>query len=213
MNKSSIGRIWFGLLVAIIAILMPTRGILSWNDINGEFTTSWARALNVYCYFTNQSAILVGIVSLMIALKKCRESKIFVVAEFTALICTIVAGTVYYLLLAREEHLHGIAAVNNFTVHAIVPVMYAVGWIVFAEHGKTNWNIVKLSLIFPISWAIFALVRGAIIHWYPYPFMDVDFLGYAIALLNMLVVTMFFVLLFVGAHLLDTKVLAKKGDH
>ncbi|MGI8411933.1 MAG: Pr6Pr family membrane protein, partial [Solirubrobacteraceae bacterium] len=44
--------------------------------------------------------------------------------------------------------------------------------------------IAWLSLIFPIGWLAFTLIRGAIAHWYPYPFIDVTQLGYGRAAVN-----------------------------
>jgi hypothetical protein len=44
--------------------------------------------------------------------------------------------------------------------------------------------VAVLSLIFPVLWLAFTLVRGAVIHWYPYPFIDVTRLGYPKAALN-----------------------------
>ena len=205
MNKNLIARLWFGAIALQVFLVMPTRLVLSWNDQYGEFSEPCARSVNVLCYFTNQSNILVGVVCLLLAINLNRKSKLFDVAKFSGLICIVVAGTVYYLLLASEDNLEGLAAVNNFIVHASVPVMYFLGWLVFVKHGSTNWKVVRLSLIFPVGWAAFALIRGAIIDFYPYPFMDVNYLGYIPALINMVFVTLFFVALFVGAHLLDRK--------
>ena len=39
-------------------------------------------------------------------------------------------------------------------------------------------------LVYPIAWVVYSLVRGAIVDWYPYPFLDVETLGYAEVLLT-----------------------------
>lgn len=207
MDKTLFARIWFGLIALQIAIVVPTRMVLSWNDINGDFEKPLARAFNVLCFFTIQSNLIVCVVSAMLFLSINRSSRGFVVAQLTGLVCIIVAGTVYYLLLAGEEELTGLAVITNFVVHTSAPIMFTIGWLLFVEHGQTTWRSVKFALVFPISWAIFAMARGALIHYYPYPFMNVGDLGYTTALLNMFVVTLFFIMLFVGAHLLDSKLL------
>ena len=38
--------------------------------------------------------------------------------------------------------------------------------------------------MFPVAWCIFTLIRGEIVGWYPYPFIDVDVLGYGKVLVN-----------------------------
>lgn len=205
MTKDRFARFWYGLIALQVMIVIPIRLVRSWNDIYGDFSEGWARSVNVLCYFTNQSNILVGVISALLVFNLKRSSFRFVVAQFTALICIVVAGVVYYLLLASEDNLVGIDAITNFVVHTSVPIMFVIGWLAFIDRGQTTMKTVRYSLIFPICWAIFAMVRGAIIDWYPYPFMDVRDLGYAMALLNMSVVTLFFLLLYFLAHLLDKK--------
>ena len=159
----------------------------------------------MFCYFTIQSNILVGVIGILLAINVKRESTKFIVAQLTGLVCILVAGIVYHVLLASEDQLEGMAVITNFVVHTSAPIMFLLGWIFFNNHGRTSWRTVQLSLIFPVGWAVFAMIRGAIIHYYPYPFMDVAYLGYAKALTNMAVVTVFFIALFVGAHLSDKK--------
>lgn len=49
------------------------------------------------------------------------------------------------------------------------------------------------SLAFPLAWIAYTFVRGAVVGWYPYPFLDVTTLGLAPALLNTAVVAVVFV--------------------
>lgn len=206
MSKTSIARVWYAAIAVQVLIAISIRGVLSWQDINGEFSTPIGRVVNMFCYFTIQSNILVGVVALLLAINTKRDSTRFFVAQLTGLVCVLVAGVVYHILLASEEHLEGLTVLTNFVVHTSAPIMFTLGWLFFNDHGRTTWRIVRLSLLFPIGWAIFAMIRGAIIHYYPYPFMDVVDLGYATALINMGVVTVFFIALFVGVHLLDRKI-------
>lgn len=45
------------------------------------------------------------------------------------------------------------------------------------------------SLLFPALWFGYTLIRGAIWHWYPYPFLDVNTHGYPQVILNAALVT------------------------
>ena len=62
-----------------------------------------------------------------------------------------------------------------------------------------------LSAIYPLAWLAFTLVRGAVIDWYPYPFVDVVAHGYARVAINCLVVAVLFVGLGFGALALDRR--------
>ena len=64
---------------------------------------------------------------------------------------------------------------------------------VFGPRGWVNWRVVWLSLIFPICWLVFTLIRGPIVDFYPYPFLDVDEHGYPRVLLSSLIVAILFV--------------------
>ena len=64
-------------------------------------------------------------------------------------------------------------------------------------------RIAWLSLIFPICWLAFTLIRGAIAHWYPYPFIDVTQLGYGRAAVNCVWVALLMLGLAAGATVLD----------
>ncbi|MBA3906990.1 MAG: Pr6Pr family membrane protein [Pseudonocardiales bacterium] len=52
--------------------------------------------------------------------------------------------------------------------------------------------MVALSLLFPVGWLVFTLVRGALIGWYPYPFLQVGELGYGRVALNSAGITLLF---------------------
>ena len=91
MNKALVGRIWFGIIAVQVILVIPIRMYLSWFDVTGEFEQAWARSVNVLCYFTNQSNLIVGVVCLMLAVNIDRQSTRFVIAELTGLICVIVA--------------------------------------------------------------------------------------------------------------------------
>ena len=202
-------KLWFGIIFVQVAIVIPIRLVIDWNNIYGQFDQPIARSLNVLLYFTNLSNILVAVESLMLVKNSKRNSSRFLIAQLTALICIVVAGLVYWLLLAAEDKVVGIDVFTNFAVHASVPLMFLLGWIFFVEHGNTTLKTIKFALLFPVVWAVIAMLRGALIDWYPYPFMDVRDLGYATALINMTVVTLFFLFLFFVAYFLDNKVLSK----
>jgi hypothetical protein len=41
-----------------------------------------------------------------------------------------------------------------------------------------------LAILWPIAWAIYSLIHGAITKWYPYPFLDVNTHGYVRVIVN-----------------------------
>jgi hypothetical protein len=211
MTKDPVAHLWFSVIAALVIFVIPIQCVLSAQNHEGTFTTAPDRVIDVFCYFTIQSNIIVGIASLFFVLKK--STKTFEkVLRLDALVCITVTGAIYHLLLGPKEHLHGFSVYTNQIVHTAVPLLYILGWLLFMPRGNTSVRNIWFAVIFPICWAIFAMIRGALIHYYPYDFMDVRDLGYAKALINMAVITVFFFALFFGAHGLDVLMRKKSVD-
>lgn len=66
------------------------------------------------------------------------------------------------------------------------------GGLAFGPRPRAGRLTVLWSLLFPVLWLAYTLVRGAIWKWYPYPFLDVTSHGYARVIVNALVVTVVF---------------------
>ena len=80
----------------------------------------------------------------------------------------------------------------------------ALTFIVFhARRGLTSARVVWWTLAFLLIWGAFTLVRGEIIGWYPYPFMDPIDKGYAASAVNLTLIGGVFLGLSAGAHWLD----------
>jgi len=150
----------------------------------GVFHTAAGRAFNVFCFFTVQSNLIVGVTSLLLALKPNRSSTMFRAFRLTGIVAITVTGLVYHAVLSRLLDLESWALVADNLLHTVVPVLAVVGWLMFGPRGLTSRRITWLSAIFPVAWLIFTLIRGPIVHFYPYPFVDVIHLGYARVLVN-----------------------------
>jgi hypothetical protein len=93
-------------------------------------------------------------------------------------------------------------------VHTVVPVMAVVGWLMLGPRRLLSARVVWLSLIFPVLWLAFTLIRGSAIGWYPYPFINVTQLGYGVAVLNCLWVALLMLGLAAGATVIDRRLAA-----
>jgi hypothetical protein len=116
-----------------------------------------------------------------------------------------VTGIVYNLVLAQTADPHGLHEVANVLCHMITPLFAVVGWLLFGPRGLVDRDVVLLSAVYPVAWLAFTLLRGAVIDWYPYPFVDVVAHGYARVAINSLVVALLFVGLGFGALGLDRR--------
>lgn len=71
------------------------------------------------------------------------------------------------------------------------------GWLLFGPRRRITENTLLLSLIWPVLSIAWTFAHGAAAHWYPYPFINVDKLGYVDVIRNGLILNL--VLIGVGA--------------
>jgi hypothetical protein len=109
---------------------------------------------------------------------------VFRVARLTGIVAITITFVVFHAVLKRLLDLESWALVADNLLHTIVPILAVIGWLVFGPRRLTSRRILWLSAVFPIAWCIFTLIRGAIVGWYPYPFIDVNVLGYGKVFVN-----------------------------
>ncbi len=175
------------------------------NNHGGHFHPAAARAANAFAFFTIESNLLVGLATLLLAVRSDRTSTPFAVLRLSGLVAITVTGIVFHAVLAQTLDLKSWDVVGNELVHTVVPVMAVVGWLLLGPRRIVSARVAWLSLIFPACWLSFTLIRGAIIHWYPYPFINVTKLGYGGAALNCIWVTLLMLGLAAGATVVDDR--------
>ena len=196
-------RPWFAATAFCAFAGVVISAITAANNSGGHFHPAAARAANAFAFFTIQSNLLAGLGSLLLALRPERDSQSFAVLRLTGVTAITVTGVVFHAVLARTLDLAGWDALGNELVHTVVPIMTVVGWLAVGPRRIVTARTVWLSLIFPLCWLAFTLIRGAIAHWYPYPFIDVTTLGYFRAAVNCVWVALLLLGLSAGAKLLD----------
>jgi hypothetical protein len=98
-----------------------------------------------------------------------------------------VVGVVYSLVLRQLWHPTGAQLVADILLHDVMPVAYVIYWLALVPKGRLGWRHVWPWLAYPAVYTAASLVRGALIHVYPYPFIDVGALGYPRILGNVVV--------------------------
>jgi len=85
----------------------------------------------------------------------------------------VITGIVYALLLSGlEESLQTPIPWVNFVLHYAFPVIVLLDWFIDRPAYKITLKQGLVWLIFPIAYAIYSLIRGAMTGWYPYPFLN-----------------------------------------
>nr|WP_246401894.1 Pr6Pr family membrane protein [Jiangella mangrovi] len=164
-------------------------------DEGDEAPGTARRVVNFFSFFTVQSNILLGIGAAILVRNPQADGRAFRVLRIAGLIGITVTGIVYVTLLRDLVDLEGIRAVTNVGFHYLAPVLGFFGWLLFGPWRRLDLRTVVLSLIWPVAWLVYTLIRGEVIDWYPYPFIDVTEHGYGRVLLNSAGITLIFLAL------------------
>jgi len=146
------------------------------------------RTINYFSYFTIISNILVALaMTLPWLAPHSRMGRFFLLPSVRTVIAgyIIVVGVVYYVLLRHLYHLHGLRLVCDTIFHYVVPTLFVLDWALFVDKRELSWRISLYSLALPAVYVIWTLLHGAADDFYPYPFVNVDKLGYDQVFLNM----------------------------
>jgi hypothetical protein len=89
-----------------------------------------------------------------------------------------IVGIVYQLLLRHLWNPQGAQWVADVLLHSVIPVGYVLYWWLFAPRDELSWMNAIGWLVYPGAYLVYTLARGAVSGLYPYPFVDVNALGY-----------------------------------
>lgn len=195
-------RLWFA-ATALCAACGIALSVYTAVQTPGRFHSGLERGLNTFAFFTIQSNLIVGATSLLLAIRPERQSTAFRTFRLIGLVAITITGVVYHVALARLLDLDGVHQLGDQLVHTIVPLLAVAGWLAFGPRGQTSARAAWLSLLYPLCWLGFTLIRGAAVRWYPYPFIDVTALGYGKTMLNCLWLSLLLLGLAAGFTALD----------
>jgi len=95
-----------------------------------------------------------------------------------------IVGLTYNIVLRPLWAPTGYQKLADELLHVAVPLLFFLYWLLFAPKYSLQWRHSLQWLIYPGIYLIYALGRGALEGFYPYPFIDVNEYGLAIVLRN-----------------------------
>ncbi len=104
----------------------------------------------------------------------------------------IIVGLIYNTILRFLWNPHGLQAVVDELLHAVIPVLAFICWLLYAGKNKLEWRDISSWLIYPLAYLAFVLLRGSASDFYPYPFIDRTALGTNKVLVNAAAITLLF---------------------
>jgi hypothetical protein len=90
----------------------------------------------------------------------------------------------YNILLRHLWNPTGLQLIVDELLHSFIPILTILYWLIFVSKSELQWKSILLWMIYPLIYLMYILTRGALSGFYPYPFIDVNDLGYSKVFLN-----------------------------
>lgn len=152
--------------------------------------------VNFFSYFTNLSNLFAaGVLLRLTALSWTgrRPSPVDERLRGMSVVYMTVVGVVFSLLL-RNVDLGALRPWINVLLHYVMPLVVVADWLLRPgppPSGARDW---LLALAFPLGYLGYVLARGAVVGWYPYPFLDPRLSGYGSVTLHVIAIVVLFLL-------------------
>ncbi|AUC84726.1 hypothetical protein CW731_05200 [Polaribacter sp. ALD11] len=166
-----------------------------------------------FSFFTILTNILVALLltSSAFKLKKFPFNLFLTKGAITAVTTFIfIVGLVYQIVLRRIWEPTGLQYIVDELLHTIIPLFMLVYWFFNVEKENLQLKPVFNWLIYPLIYICFIIVRGNISGYYPYPFLNIEEVGYEKVTVNVVIIftitiVILVILSFVGKHKIKNK--------
>ncbi|KAA0956952.1 hypothetical protein FQ085_10755 [Planococcus sp. ANT_H30] len=180
-------RLALGILGLIAIIVQMTHGLRFNNLVISNF----------FSYFTIQSNILIVVVLVIGAVISSRQfySSRFQLIRGAVTTYIMTTGIVYFLFLrGMEAELQTTIPWVNFVLHTLLPLYALFDWLAAPSRTKISFRRMWLWILYPLSYLVYTLLRGLVVEWYPYPFLDPSIGSYGQVLISSIMITALIVL-------------------
>jgi len=180
-------KVLFALITAFFA----------WFAILFQLYLTVGSVINFLSYFTILSNLLIALcVTFSVFLPK---TKIGIFFSGTS-VQTAITLYIFIVALVYNVVLRGIWIVTGWQwvvdnlLHVLNPILYILYWLIFTSKEKLSWKNGIYWTFFPLVYLVYSLVRGSLVNWYPYPFLNLTNIGYSKVLMNVgVMIILFFI--------------------
>jgi len=163
-------------------------GLQLWLSIRMSLDRGAGVANGVWMYlafFTILTNLVVAL-TLTMPLLDARLERVFarpgVISAVAAYIVVVAAA--YNLLLRGLWNPRGWQLLADILLHDVIPGLYLIYWWMAVPRQSLHWRNLAAWCFYPIFYFVYAMARGALTGFYPYPFINVARFGYAHVLAN-----------------------------
>jgi len=132
---------------------------------------------NFFSYFTVQSAfagVLVFAMGAAVAFDRIVDPGWFDAVRAVVTTYIVISGIIFALIVAQSSSRDYRIDVpwSSQLLHFWIPAVALLDWFLAPGTRRLSWRTCIASLVFPVVWGTFTLIRGGFVGWYPYFFFD-----------------------------------------
>ncbi|SDC97861.1 Pr6Pr family membrane protein [Rhodococcus tukisamuensis] len=165
---------------------------LAWIPIR-EIDSDSFSVVNYFSYFTILSNVLTVVVFAVGGLTD-PQSRRWQLFRGATTLYMVITGIIYAVLLAGIDVNLNDDWINN-SLHRILPLVILLDWLVNPPRMRISDKQAVGWLWFPLVYGVYSLIRGAVVDWYPYPFLSPMKQGYLQMSIGLVVLLLAFVLM------------------
>jgi hypothetical protein len=189
---------------SVIALLAGVTSVGIWLlMVVDEDRSIGAATVDMTVKFTNLTVVLVGVVAAWIA-SDLSPGQARSVAHVTVMLMAVVTAVVNATLLDPALP-GGWWGVVDLSQHYVIPLAVVASWATLGPLVDVPRSRLWLTLVVPLAWFVFVLVRGVVTESYPYDFIDVAENGWPSVLAIVAAIVVFMLALGAGAATIDSR--------
>ncbi len=172
---------WTGVLLTLVVSALggyadaaPVAGLYGVHPDGAAGALS--RVADTVSYFTIWSNVVVA-VSATLAARRSAGGLLERVLRLDAVLMITITAIVYQVLLAPTATVVGWSRLTDPILHVLTPLVTVLVWVAVGPRGWVSARVVSLSLLLPLAWIGWMLLRGAVVGAYPYDFANVAVRG------------------------------------
>ncbi len=135
---------------------------------------------NYFSFFTIQSNLLAAAVLIWSVTgdQDRRDPATVDLVRGAATLYLCITGLVVVLLLSgRQEELAVPLKWVDAVVHQVMPIVLLADWLIVPPTTRIPFRRALVWLVYPLVYAAYSLIRGPLVDWYPYPFLNPNHVG------------------------------------
>jgi hypothetical protein len=179
-----------GELLKAKQIYLSVGAFIGWFSVISQFYINIVNSsipvaevtIRFFSYFTILTNILVALTFTIILLRpKSRLGGFFSQPRVSTAVTAYITFVwiAYNILLRHLWNPTGLQLIVDELLHSFIPILTILYWLIFVPKSELQWKSILPWMIYPLIYLLYILTRGALSGFYPYPFIDVNDLGYS----------------------------------